>query len=151
MKNYSRFEMTDETRRLMANVDFLVGHLETYVDNNYDLKEEEIDEINDSIAVMRSMIFDYQECSRRYDLCNEEKLKITGGFLESIKRIDRVLIEACYLLAEGYGNEYSDWYLYLEPEGKKIKIPTEMNGQEWKKWLMEVIKMEYTRMGKQRS
>ena len=57
-------------------------------------------------------------------------------YWKKIKQLEKALDKASKILEEGYGEEYAS-YIYMKNLDEGIEIPSRMNINEWKEWLME--------------
>ena len=60
---------------------------------------------------------------------------IKEWYWKKIKRLEKALDKASKILEEGYGEEYAS-YIYMKNLDEGIEIPSRMNINEWKEWLM---------------
>lgn len=61
--------------------------------------------------------------------------KTKDWYWNKIKQLEKALDKASKILEEGYGEEYAS-YIYMKNLDEGIEIPSHMNINEWKDWLM---------------
>lgn len=91
------------------------------LENHCDKLEHELEVLKEDYSADQ----EYIEC---FDITKE-------FYWKKIKQLDKALYKASKILEEGYGEEYAS-YIYMKNIDEGIEIPSHMNINEWKEWLM---------------
>ena len=106
------------------------GVVTTYISDRYteDL-EKYCDELEHELEVLKEEYSADQKYIEGFDITKE-------FYWKKIKQLDKALYKASKILEEGYGEKYAS-YIYMKNIDEGIEIPSHMNINEWKEWLME--------------
>lgn len=130
--------MSDETRRLLANLSLLSGALEDYVEEDDQITEDAVEALNDAVATIRKAILKLDNM--------EEWLSYTKAVAEAnqegAEEAERLEIENDKLKnALGRASLYLEWKVtntFYQDNGKDIAINKKpyKTKEEWEAWLL---------------
>ena len=99
------------------------------IDDYYEALEKYCDELEYKLDVLKEEYNADQKYIEDFDTTKE-------WYWKKIKQLEKALDKASKILEEGYGEEYAS-YIYMKNLDEGIKIPSHMNINEWKEWLMK--------------
>lgn len=130
--------MTEETKRLLNNLSLLSSKLYDYVEDDDQIKDEEIDELDFAVRTIRTAILNIEHL--------EEWLSYTKAVAEAnqerAEEAERLEIENDKLKnALGRASLYLEWKVtntFYQDNGKEIAINKKpyMTKEQWEAWLL---------------
>lgn len=132
-------EYTQETKMLMSNFDRLIDCVDSYVEMDEDLTDDQVDDINYSIRAVKGAIIElqmlrteYDNLNQRYQLCDQERQANAKAFVEECKKMNEERKKVNSFIEElnekGYyqiNKELEESKKFIEEEKKRLGLEEE--------------------------